>query len=125
MWAPGPCSKELSRLWWAFCSIGAMWLWQLRNEQIFQGVTRTAQEHIGYLWKKTLEQVQAVIEFEKRSTSSRLRGIRLQICLESIQGEMHDRPIDRQELLLSLRREEYRSEEGLYQVLGNFIVANS
>ncbi|KAL3660843.1 hypothetical protein V7S43_014245 [Phytophthora oleae] len=78
--------SQLRRIWWAWCSIGAALLWQVRNQVVHEGVKRTPKSQVEFMWKRGLQQLYAVARYERLRADLRIQGLYLQICLECLEG---------------------------------------
>ena len=78
------CTKQFRRLWWGFCGIIVGWLWQLRNQSIFNGLRYKSAETINFLWAQSRAQLDTVASYEKQQPSTREDGMRLQLCIQCV-----------------------------------------
>lgn len=75
------------RIWKGLCGIIVIWLWQLRNQAVFQGILKQEHEHLEFIWEQSRAQIATVAEFERRHAMFREEGIRLQISLKCLYGQ--------------------------------------
>lgn len=83
-WYDETYTDVFQRLWKGICGMGMTWLWQLRNQTIFQGILKEAQEHLEFIWNQVRAQVEAVAEYESKVHALREEGIRLKISSQCI-----------------------------------------
>ena len=119
------------RIWNGVCGIATSWMWQLRNQVVFQGQIKSAFDHLEFLWHQCRTRVEAVVECESRLSDTREAGIRLKISVKCFfdltpAPDRNSQSIQHEHVVaMGTDKSTMESEPRLHTRFYKFIVANS
>ncbi|KAG6965207.1 hypothetical protein JG688_00007325, partial [Phytophthora aleatoria] len=77
------------QIWWALCSIIPAQLWMYRNKAVHHQERISEQQQTEHIWASGLRQLRAIVRRDRARSTTRLYGLSLQVCVESLAEEDH------------------------------------